>query len=252
MTSATAPEKRRSRNTKGPGRQSRDLRARNRLVRSELDLADRIARDYRNRGIDLDDLRQVAYLALIRAADRYDDGRGTRFAVYASVSINGELKRYFRDHGWGVRPPRSLQERYLTLRSIQDRLSQKLGRTPSVRELADEAEIGVDDVLAAKSAHAGYRSQSIDAPVHDDRSDQRLEPSVVEDGFDDACADVDFERLLEPLTDRQRLVVRLRFCDGLTQAAIAEEIGVSQVQVSRMLSQILDTLRDHVGDLDAA
>lgn len=219
-------------------------RRRNRLVRQELKLAERIARDYRNKGIDFDDLRQVAYLALTKAADRYDESHGTRFAVYASVSINGELKRHFRDHGWSIRPPRSLQELYLRLRSVEDSETQRLARTPTVDELAEHAEVGRDDVLAAMSAHAGYRSQSIDVPSDPDRPGRGYEPAARDSGFDRVCDEIDLEQLIGSLSARQRRILEMRFRERRTQASIAHEIGVSQVQVSRLLAKILDQVRD--------
>lgn len=227
----------------------RRRRERNQLVSREMKLADKIAYDYRNKGVDFDDLKQVAYLALTKAADRYDESRGTRFSVYASVSINGELKRYFRDHGWSVRPPRSLQELYLTLRSVNDQATQRLARTPTVDELADHADVDREDVLAAMSAHAGYRSQSIDVPADADHPGRGYEPVEDEPGFDRVCDQVDIGRLLNSLSSRERHILDLRYKDGLTQAAIADEIGVSQVQVSRLLAKILDKMR---AELDRA
>ena len=214
--------------------------ARNRLVESQLRLADRIARDYRRKGVELDDLRQVAYLALVRAAARYDASRGTRFSVFASVSINGALKRYFRDHGWSVRPPRSIQELSLHARSARDRMTQRLARTPSVDELAADVEADPEDVRAGLGV--AYRAESIDAsPIG---SSPGREPVDDDPVFDRAGDRIDVARLVEPLTARQRHIVDLRFGQELTQSSIAERIGISQVQVSRLLQRIVDTLRE--------
>lgn len=216
------------------------------MVESELGLAERIAADYRHRGIDEDDLRQVAFLALVKAADRYDDAHGTRFPVFASVTINGEIKRHFRDHGWSVRPPRSIQERALTVRDAQEALSQQLQRPPTVAELAERCNLDQDEVLLALDAQAGYRAKSIGQPVTGGDAPPTWEPVDEEAGFARVTDQLDFEHLLVGLSERDRRIVELRFCDRLSQSAIADEIGLSQVQISRILSGITARLREEL------
>lgn len=217
------------------------------MVEQEMDLARRIAADYRHRGIDHDDLCQVAFLALVKAAQRFDEYSGTRFPVFASVTINGEIKRHFRDHGWAVRPPRSLQELALELRRAQDELAQELGTAPTVDELATHVGVDRDDVIIAMHARASYRSQPI-GPRFDDDDEPAVEPSTTEPGFDAVSDELALVDLVGELSERDQRIVDLRFREQMTQSAIADEIGLSQVQISRLLSRIVSTLRGRAAD----
>lgn len=209
-----------------------------------MGLAEQIAADYRQRGIDRDDLRQVALLALVKAADRFDESRGTRFPVFASLTINGEIKRHFRDHGWSVRPPRSVQEAYLNVRRAEERLSQELGRQPTVSELSEDTGLDAERVRIGLAAHGSYRARTLDDAPGDDGPIRSFEPPSVERGYERVDDQMDVSRLTGSLSDRDMKILRLRFWEGLTQSDIADRLGVSQVQVSRLLRSIATTLRD--------
>src|SRR4029434_3310799 len=138
-------------------RDTQERSVRNELVEAHRGLAARIANDYRGRGVDLDDLVQIAMLGILKAVERFDPARGIPFSSFASRTVNGEIKRYFRDRTWAVRPPRSAQERHLDLRRARAALSSRLGRPPTVAELAAELDISTDEVLDAVEAGAAYR-----------------------------------------------------------------------------------------------
>jgi RNA polymerase sigma-B factor len=217
------------------------------MVLCAIPLADSIARRYGGRGIDADDLVQVARLAAVKAVRRYRPGAGPGFTAFAVPTIYGEVKRYFRDHGWAVRPPRRLQELRARLQAEEERLRHELMREPADAELADVLECEVEEIEEARACSAGYHAVSLDTstPSGGPLADQVIGaacPSgdvVVRDAL---------RRSIASLNHRQRIVVSLRFGEELTQSQIAERIGVSQMQVSRMLSRILDTLRRQLDD----
>jgi len=220
-----------------------DNAARNRLVEEHTDLAEHFARRYSGRGLARDDLRQMALLAMVKAADRFEPARGVAFATFASRTIDGELKRQFRDRSWSVRPPRALQELHLTLRKVDEELTQELGRHPRLDELAERLEVGEEDVLEALEAGAAHRADSLDAPLGDGErtaSDKLGEGDV---GFGRAEGRMIVEDLLATLPDRERTILELRFYDNLSQEEIAERIGVSQSYLSRLLRRTLLDLR---------
>lgn len=219
-----------------------DSRLRDEIIASHLGLAHQLARRFANRGEPHDDLVQVGSLALVKAVDRFDPERGVRFSTFAVKCIVGELKRHFRDRGWSVRAPRRIQELYLELGHDIDRLVQELGRAPTVPELAQAARTSEHAVLEALEAGRGYRSSSLDSP------DQEGQPLVESLGADDAAlSHVEDKSVLllalEQLSERDQLVLRLRFVDGLTQSDIAKRLGVSQMQISRLLASSLQRLR---------
>ena len=235
---------------------SRSVRERRRLkdevVLLNLGLADSIAARYVGRGIEWDDLVQVGRVGLLKAVDGYRADKGCRFPAYASPTIAGEIKRYFRDCGWMVRPPRRLQELRNQLRSVEPDLQQQLHRAPSAGELAGALGIEPDELSDALAARSGYTAVSLDAPTRAD-SGMSLGDGLPEDG--DPYEVVERAEWLRPalakLTDRDRRVVELRFVDGLTQEQIGRHLGVSQMQVCRLLAGILDRLRDDLGISDA-
>lgn len=212
------------------------------MVLCALPLADSIARRYGDRGIDRDDLTQVARLAVVKAVQRYRPGAGPGFTAYAVPTIYGEIKRFFRDQGWTVRPPRRLQELRVRVQSEEEQLRHLLRREPTDAEVADRAQCAVGEVSEARACSGAFHAISLDLPtgVGEPLGDQltgtpcRADHIVVRDALRGA---------LSALDERQRLVVRLRFAEDLTQTEIAARIGVSQMQVSRMLSRILATLR---------
>jgi len=225
---------------------SGDEAAREALVSRYLPLAKRLARRYGRSSEPLDDLQQVASLGLLKAIDRFDPQRGTAFASFALPTILGELRRYFRDCGWSVHVPRGTQERALRVQQAQEQLA-TADRAPTVEQLAEYLELEREQVLDALQAVEAYETLSLDAPCPGDDSDSVT--SFVETfGADDEC----YERVelhtalagaLEQLDERERVVVRLRFVEDLSQTQIASRIGVSQMQVSRLLRRALEHLR---------
>lgn len=227
-----------------------DRRLRNDIVEGHRHLADRFARRYRSRGIPVDDLRQTALVAMVRAVDRFDPEHGVTFATFASRTMDGELKRTLRDKAWAVRPPRAAQERHLALRKREEELTHKLGRAPSIAELAGALDASVDEVLEAVEA-GGARTAGGITRTNDDGAmvdaDDLLGTSDRGFGLTDDRLLV--AELLEQLDDRSREVIRLRFFERLGQDEIAQRIGVSQSYLSRLLRKILVDLRAKVGDL---
>lgn len=221
---------------------SGDPALRDELVTANLGLARILARRFANRGEPYDDLFQVACLALIKAVERFDPGRGVEFSTFATRTVIGELKHHFRDKGWSVRAPRRLQELYLELGRAVSSLSQELNRSPTVAELAAHLDVPAEAVLEAMEAGQGYRSASIDAPAGDQ------EPLSGRLGSEDGeFAGLEnrtvLAQALAALPEREQLILKLRFFDGLTQSEIAARVGLSQMHVSRLLSGSLERLR---------
>ena len=214
------------------------------LVEAHAGLARHVARRFANRGEPLDDLVQVAMLALMRALDRYDPERGVKFSTFATSTMTGELKRYFRDHAWSMRVPRSVQELHLDTNEAIETLRHQLGRSPTLTEIADYLRAPEDEVALAIEAGRAYRTQSLDAPRRTDDDSSALQIG----GDDPELAAADERSLLSPLLEhlapRERRIVQLRFGRGLTQSEIATEIGLSQMHVSRLLARSLDQLRE--------
>jgi len=226
---------------------TRDPQVRESLIEAHLGLAYQLAKRFSNRGEPYDDLVQVASFALVKSVDRFEPERGVRFSTFAVKCILGELKRHFRDRGWAVRAPRRVQELYLELGHEIEGLVQQLGRAPTVSELADKSKASEPAVLEALEAGRGYRSTSLDAP------DPEGQPVVESLGSDDEeLGNVEDRSVLEgalgQLSARDQLVLQLRFVDGLTQSEIAKRLGVSQMQISRLLAQSLHRLRTSFGD----
>lgn len=224
--------------------QRRDRRVRNDLIESHQALAAHIARRFANRGEPLDDLRQVASVGLLKAVERFDPGRGLEFSTFATATIEGELKRHFRDRTWSIRPPRGRQELHLRLGGAINELSQELGRTPRVPEVAAHLNVTEDEVLEAMEAGGAYRPSSLDAPrAGADSASLESRVGKEDEGFELAEHRVLLEELLAGLPEREHEILRLRFFDGMSQTEIAERIGVSQMHVSRLLTRMLAKLR---------
>ncbi len=226
----------------------RDPRVRDQLVERFLPLARQLARRYQRAEEPLDDLVQVASIGLIKAIDRFDLEREVAFSSYAVPTILGELKRHFRDRTWSVRVPRDLQELALRVdRAVSD-LARESHRAPTVAEIATAVQVGEEQVLEAMEASAAYRATSFDAPRgsgDDDSGGDSLGDAVgsEERGFGLAEDRATLSALLGSVTPREREVLRLRFEEDLTQAEIGQRIGVSQMQVSRIIRQSLTRLR---------
>ena len=225
-----------------------DVRAREQLVEHFLPLAHRLARRYQRAGESIDDLQQVASIGLINAIDRFDPERETSFFSYAVPTIVGELKRHLRDRTWTIRVPRRLQELTLKVNRAVAQLSVQLRRQPSVAEIATAVGVSVEDVLEAVQADGAYRVLSLQAPHEGRRDDDAARTlgdsiAVDEDGFAHAEQRARVSRLLVPLSGRERDVLRLRFQNDMRQADIAAAIGVSRMQVSRIIRDALVRLR---------
>jgi RNA polymerase sigma-B factor len=222
------------------------------LIRLNMPVARSIALRYRRRGISEEDLEQVAYLALVRVAHQYDHSSGHDFLSYAVPSIRGEIRRHFRDVGWMVRPPRRVQELQSRIAATESALSSELGRPPSVGELADDLGEARDDVEEALAATGCFTPTSLDQVVHEDAQstlgDQLGEDEV---GLAAAEARVVLGPALRALGERDRTIVAMRFFGQRTQQEIADEIGVTQMQVSRLLSRIFRQLREAVHSRDS-
>ncbi len=227
-----------------------DRRLRNEIVEDHRHLADRFARRYRARGVPVDDLRQTALVAMVRAVDRFDPEHGVTFATFASRTMDGELKRTLRDKAWAVRPPRAAQERHLALRKREEELTHRLGRAPTISELAVALDATVEEVLEAVEA-GGARTAGGITRTNDDGAlvdaDDML--GVPEIGFGRTDDRLLVAELVDQLDERSREVIRLRFFERLGQDEIAQRIGVSQSYLSRLLRKILVELRTKVGDL---
>ena len=221
-----------------------DLEAREELVARFLPLAKRLALRYKHRD-EYDDLVQVASVALIKAIDRYDPGRGPAFSAYAVPTIVGALKRYFRDFGWTVHVPRELHDHSLKVQRTSEQMTARLGRSPTLAEIADALECSVERVLEALQTESARRPDSLDAPTDPD-DDYRERPTAAceETGYATVEAAVTLAPLLAGLTPFERRVLRLRFQHDLTQTQIGSLTGVSQMHVSRLLRKTIAYLRD--------
>ncbi|WP_406865435.1 RNA polymerase sigma factor SigF [Streptomyces sp. HUAS MG47] len=218
---------------------------RNQLVRMHLPLVEHLARRFRNRGEPLDDLTQVATIGLIKSVDRFDPDRGVEFSTYATPTVVGEIKRHFRDKGWAVRVPRRLQELRLALTTATAELSQRHGRSPTVHELAEKLGISEEEVLEGLESANAYSTLSLDVPDTDDES-----PAVADTlgAEDEALEGVEYRESLKPLLEdlppREKRILLLRFFGNMTQSQIAQEVGISQMHVSRLLARTLAQLRE--------
>ncbi len=216
------------------------------IVRVNMPLARELSRRFRNRGIADDDLEQVAYVGLVKAVKGFRADRG-EFLGFAVPTIRGEIRRHFRDLGWTVRPPRSIQETQQKIAGCETELYQQLGRAPRPSEIAEHLGIELEQVIDALGAQGCFAPASLDAPVGeegDETTGQRL--GELDHGFDLAEARAMLAPLLSRLSRRERLIVEMRFFRGCTQAEIGAEIGVSQMHVSRLLSRLVARFREEL------
>lgn len=234
-------------------RKKGDDSARDQLVVNHLNLVRYLASKFKNRGEPIEDLVQVGTIGLIKAIDRFDPDRGLEFTTYATPTIVGEIKRHFRDRGWSVRVPRRLQELSARVSQATEDLTNELQRTPSVTEIAERTGASVDDVLEAMESSGAYSSIPLEgAGDGDDDSPSVLDHYVTED--DELVSTEDrivLEDAIRDFSARERDIIRMRFEDGMTQAEIADKLGVSQVQVSRLLRRTLKRLQEKM-DPEAA
>lgn len=226
-----------------------DFEAREKLVMSHMNLVRFLANKFKNRGEPLDDLIQVGYLGLLKAIDRFDPGRGLEFTTYATPTIMGEIKRHFRDKGWSVRVPRRLQELSAKVNQATDVLTTELQRSPKIEEIAEYLDATVDEVLEAMESSSAYSSVPLEGTGSNDNDDA---PSVLDRyATEDSALNFTDDRLvieeaLKGFSPREREVIDLRFLQGMTQIEIAEQLGISQVQVSRLLRRTLKKIQDKI------
>jgi RNA polymerase sigma-B factor len=222
-----------------------DVTARDELVRRLTPLARGLARRYAHLG-EIEDLEQVACVGLLKAIDRFEPDRGTSFMSYAAPTIIGELKRHLRDCGWSVRVPRSLQEQALRVGAVMDRLQAEGHRNPTPREVAEEMGVPVEEVLHAAGAGAAYQALPLDTPARDGETPPADRLPCDEPGYEKVDATLSIGPALGKLTERERATLELRFGSELTQSQISERLGISQMQVSRVLASSLARLREAV------
>jgi RNA polymerase sigma-B factor len=219
---------------------------RDELVAMHMALVEYLARRFRNRGEPLDDLVQVATIGLIKSIDRFDSERGVEFSTYATPTIVGEIKRHFRDKGWAIRVPRRLQELKLALTKTTGELSQELGRSPTVAELAHRLGMSEEEVLEGLESANAYAAVSLDGPEGSDDSGGAVADTLGE--YDEALDRVEYREALKPLLDelpvREKKILMLRFFGNMTQSQIATQLGISQMHVSRLLARTLTQLRE--------
>jgi RNA polymerase sigma-B factor len=227
-----------------------DLAAREKLIEQYMSLVRSLARRYSYRGEQLEDLVQIGAIGLIKAIDRFDLDRGVELTTYATPNIIGEIKRHFRDKGWSVRVPRGLQELNVQLSRLVESLTVQLGRSPTIPELAKAAGVEEESVLEALESGRAYSSLSLSVGSGGGDGDEDLDP-MESIGTEEHQFEVSEDRaVLAPgfrvLDDRERKILQLRFFDGLTQSQIAQQVGISQMHVSRLIRRSLEKIREEI------
>ncbi len=225
---------------------ARDSR-REALILEHQQLARALARRYANRGEPADDLEQVAMIGLIKAVDRFDPDRGADFHAFATPTILGEIRRHFRDKTWPIHVPRGLKDDHAAVTTATTTLTHTLGRSPTISEIAAEASLSDDRVLDALAAHAAYRPNSLSQSTGSDEDESDVEIPVEEIGYHIVEGRTALHEGLARLPARERLILHLRFDQGMIQSEIAKIVGVSQMHVSRLIARALETLR-HVAE----
>ena len=228
---------------------TKSRRVRNQLVEQYIGLAVHIAKRFARPGMGDDDVRQVAMLGLVKAVDRFDPDYGAAFSSFAGRTIEGEVKRHFRDTSWAVRVPRGDKDLFLLVRRATDELSHEVGRSPTVDEVTAHLGVDRDDVLRGLSASAAYRVGSIDGDADDDQAptDRVAVLATDDDGFESTVDREVVGGLLGLLPEREREIVRLRFYEEMSQSEIAEIVGMSQMHVSRLLRRSFEQMRAQLG-----
>ncbi|GGF41406.1 alternative sigma factor SigF [Marmoricola endophyticus] len=222
------------------------------VVEINMAVADTVASRYARRGLPAEDLRQVAYVALVRAAQRFDPERGKDFLAYLVPSVRGEIRRYFRDYGWMVRPPRRIQELQARIMTARKDLTDALGRAPEPAEVAARLQVSAEEIDEAMVGDGAFEPTSLDRPVGEGEATLGDLLGDDHDEHDPAEARIILAPLIDKLAERDKLIIELRFFHGRTQQEIADEIGVTQMQVSRLLSRIFRELREQItGHADA-
>lgn len=231
-----------------------DQRARERVIAEQLPLAEFLARKFAGRGEPVEDLVQVGSVGLIKAVDRFDVDRNIEFSTYATPNILGEIKRYFRDKGWAMRVPRGLQELRQSAKEVIRDETIKTGKSPTVEDLAKILNADEESVAEALTLGRAYNTASLDAPVSNEDTDGdtiidlQADGNFPIEGLEDKIL---LQSAMRDLKDQQQQILKLRFNEGKTQTEIADEIGVSQMHVSRLLRRAVDDLRDRLGEIES-
>lgn len=224
-----------------------DKKIRETLIEEHLYIAEILAKKYLNRGMEYDDLFQVASMGLIFAVDRFDVDMGYEFSSFATPTIIGEIKKHFRDKGWTIRVPRRIQELSQKINSATTTLSQNLQRTPRIQDLVDYLGVSEDEIMEAMEVSQVYSPQSLDATIDSSDEDGGFNLSDLVGIEDDNYTDVDFldfvDNVVEGFTEVEKIILNYRYFDRKTQAAIAEELDVSQMTVSRMEKKIVEKFK---------
>jgi len=227
-----------------------DVAAREQLIEQYMTLVRSLARRYSYRGEQLEDLVQIGAIGLIKAIDRFDVNRGVELTTYATPNIIGEIKRHFRDRGWSVRVPRGLQELNLQLSRLIEELTVQHGRSPTIPELAKAASVTDEEVLEALESGRAYTSLSLSAGSGGHDEDGELDPLESLGTIEHQYEVSEDRAVLEPgfrvLDERERKILHLRFFEGLTQSQIAQQVGISQMHVSRLIRRSLEKIRDEI------
>jgi RNA polymerase sigma-B factor len=226
-----------------------DLSAREQLIEQYMSLVRSLARRYAYRGEQLDDLVQIGAIGLIKAIDRFDINRGVELTTYATPNIIGEIKRHFRDRGWAVRVPRGLQELNIQLSRLMEELTVQLGRSPTIPELAKAASVTDEEVLEALESGRAYSSLSLSPGASQDE-EGALDPlesiGTEEPRYEISEGLADLAPGFRALDERERQILHLRFFEGLTQSQIAQQVGISQMHVSRLIRRSLEKIRAEI------
>jgi RNA polymerase sigma-B factor len=219
--------------------------ARDDLVRLHLPLVEHCARRFRNRGEPFEDLVQVGTIGLIKSVDRFEPGRGVEFSTYATPTIIGEIKRYFRDKGWAIRVPRRLQELRMQIGTTTSELTQTLGRSPTPRELAERIGCTLEEIIEGMESSNAYSTLSLDATdAGEEQGGSMLDALGIDDpNIEHIEVRESIKPMLDQLNPREKRILVLRFFKNMTQTQIAEEVGISQMHVSRLLARTLDQMR---------
>jgi RNA polymerase sigma-B factor len=236
-----------------PDGDSGRARLRDEIICGCAPMARRLAMRFRNRGEDVEDLVQVATIGLIKAVDRYEPDRGVPFANYVMPTMLGEIKRYFRDRTWTLHVQRSLQELHLAVCRVVPVLSQELQRTPTVEDIAEHLGVSEDEVRRGMRCASAYTASSLNAPATADDGEGQLQDLIGEcDGALEALPEREaLRQAIDTLPERERRILHMRFVDGMTQSEIADQVGVSQMHVSRLLSRACEVLKEELTAADA-
>lgn len=230
-------------------RDNRDREIRNEIVNRNLFIAELLSKKYIGRGIEYDDIFQVASLALIYAVERFDTSKGYEFSSFATPTIVGEIKRHFRDKGWAIKVPRKTQELSLKINEARERLQMQLGAVPKVKDIADYLQVSEEDVMEAMEASQLFSIRSLDMIKENSDSDSEISFQEILGDEDKNFTNIEnhdfIKRFMEELSDVERKILRGRFFENKTQVVIAKELDLSQMTISRIEKKVIQRLKEH-------